>query len=48
VRDVLLIIRREFRERVRSRSFLVGTLLFPLLILGLALLPGLIGSGGAA
>ena len=28
--DVLLIIRREFRERVASRSFLIGTIFFPL------------------
>ena len=45
--DVLLIIRREFRERVASRSFLIGTILFPLLMVGLILLPRLIGSRGA-
>ena len=44
--DVLLIIRREFRERVASRSFLLGTLLFPMLMIGLILLPRLIGRGG--
>lgn len=43
---MLLIIRREFRERVASKSFLLGTLLFPLLIAGLVLLPRLIGSDG--
>jgi ABC-2 type transport system permease protein len=46
VRDVLLIIKREFRERVASRSFVVGTLLFPLLMSGLVVLPSLVGSGG--
>jgi ABC-2 type transport system permease protein len=45
--DVLLIIRREFRERVASRSFLIGTILFPLLMVGLMLLPRIIGSRGA-
>jgi len=46
VRDVLLVARREFRERVASRSFVVGTLLFPVLVLALILLPRLIGSRG--
>ena len=45
--DVLLIIRREFRERVASKSFLLGTLLFPLLMIGLIVLPRLVGSSGA-
>ena len=45
--DVLLIIRREFRERVASKSFLLGTLLFPLLMIALVMLPRLIGSRGA-
>ena len=46
MRDILLIIRREFRERVASRSFLIGTILFPLLMVGLILLPRLVGSRG--
>ncbi|MGH9373279.1 MAG: ABC transporter permease [Vicinamibacterales bacterium] len=46
MRDVLLIMKREFRERVASRSFVVGTLLFPLFLIGLILLPRLVGSGG--
>ena len=44
--DILLVIRREFKERVASRSFVVGTLLFPLLMVGLIMLPRLVGSGG--
>ena len=44
--DVLLIIRREFRERVASKSFLLGTILFPLLMIGLVMLPRLVGRGG--
>ncbi len=47
MRDVLLIIRREFSERVASRSFVVGTLIFPLLMIALIVLPQLIGSRGA-
>jgi ABC-2 type transport system permease protein len=46
VHDILLIIRREFRERVASKSFLLGTLLFPLLMIGLIVLPRLVGSRG--
>ena len=45
--DMLLIMRREFRERVASKSFLLGTLLFPVLMIGLVMLPRLIGSRGA-
>ena len=44
--DAFLIIRREFRERVASRSFVIGTLIFPLIMIGLILLPRLVGSGG--
>ena len=44
--DIWLVIRREFRERVASRSFLIGTLIFPLIMVGLILLPRLIGSRG--
>ena len=46
MRDILLIIKREFGERVASRSFVVGTLLFPLLMIGLVLLPRIVGSRG--
>ena len=44
--DVLLIIKREFNERVASRSFIIGTLVFPILMIGLILLPRLVGSSG--
>jgi ABC-2 type transport system permease protein len=47
VRETLLVIKREFRERVASRSFMVGTLLFPLLLIGLLLLPRVVGRGGS-
>jgi ABC-2 type transport system permease protein len=47
VRETLLVIKREFRERVASRSFMVGTLLFPLLLIGLLLLPRMVGRGGS-
>jgi ABC-2 type transport system permease protein len=46
VRDVLLVLRREFRERVASKSFVIGTLVFPLIIVGLIMLPRLVGSRG--
>jgi ABC-2 type transport system permease protein len=41
---VWLLIRREFFERVRQRSFIVATLLGVVLIIGLALLPMMISS----
>jgi ABC-2 type transport system permease protein len=46
MRNVVLVMRREFRERVAAKSFLIGTLLFPLLIVGLILLPRLVGASG--
>lgn len=46
MRNVLLIIRREFLERVRTRSFVLSTLLFPLFMAALIFLPPLLQSGG--
>ncbi|MDE6711534.1 MAG: ABC transporter permease, partial [Alistipes sp.] len=40
--NVHLIIRREFNERVRKKSFIVATLLMPVLMLGLMVAPALI------
>ena len=48
MRDVVLIMKREFRERVASRSFVIGTILFPLIMIALLLLPRLVGQGGSA
>ncbi|MBD3161280.1 MAG: hypothetical protein GF346_03695 [Candidatus Eisenbacteria bacterium] len=36
---ILTILRREYRERVRRRSFLLGTVLVPVFILGVTFLP---------
>lgn len=41
---VWLLIKREFIERVRQRSFLVATVLGVVCIIGLALIPAMIGS----
>jgi ABC-2 type transport system permease protein len=46
MRNVLLIIRREFLERVRTKAFVLSTVLFPLFMLGMVFLPALIKSGG--
>lgn len=43
---MLLVLRREFRERVASKSFVIGTLVFPLIMVGLIMLPRLVGSRG--
>ena len=48
MREVLLIARREYLERVRSRAFLMMTILFPLMIgllLGGSVFAGKLGSG---
>ena len=48
--DLLLIARREYLERVRSRAFLVMTILFPLMIsllLGGSILASQLGSGNS-
>lgn len=44
--EVLTILRREFLERVRSKSFILSTLLFPVFIGAMWVLPVLIGRGG--
>ena len=41
--SVWIVLRREFMERVRTRSFLLATFLFPALIIGLYTLPFLLG-----
>lgn len=42
MREILIILRREFRERVLTRSFLIGTIGFPLLFGGMMALPALL------
>lgn len=44
--ELLIIVRRELLERVRAKSFLIGTLLFPILMGGLIVLPALMGGSG--
>jgi ABC-2 type transport system permease protein len=46
MRNVLIIIRREFLERVRTKSFLLGTVLFPVFLLAMVFLPALMRTGG--
>lgn len=46
MRNVLLIIRREFLERVRTKAFVLGTVLFPVFMLAMIFLPALIKTGG--
>lgn len=41
--DVYIVLKREFVERVRSKSFLLGTLLFPIFMIGIYALPILFG-----
>jgi ABC-2 type transport system permease protein len=43
-----LLIKRDYIERVRQRSFIVGTIIFAVLIIASSLLPGLIAAIGGA
>jgi ABC-2 type transport system permease protein len=45
-RDVVTVARREFVERVRERTFLISTLVTIILLLGITVLPRLLGLGG--
>jgi ABC-2 type transport system permease protein len=44
--ETFIVMRREFLERVRSKSFVIGTILFPVLMAALFILPAMIGEGG--
>ncbi|HLL84245.1 MAG TPA: ABC transporter permease [Longimicrobium sp.] len=41
--NVWIVLKREFMERVKTKSFLLATFLFPLFIIGLNVLPHLMG-----
>jgi ABC-2 type transport system permease protein len=45
--ELLLIVRREFRERVRSRAFVIGTIAFPLFMVAIMTLPRLVDRSGS-
>lgn len=47
MRNIFLIARREYLERVRQRSFLIMTIFIPALMLGVTVLPSLIADRGA-
>jgi hypothetical protein len=38
VREFMIILEREFRERVQTRSFFIGTLLFPVFLVAIVLM----------
>lgn len=46
MREMMLVVQREFLERVRTRSFAIGTLLLPIFLVALLVLPSLVGDGG--
>lgn len=49
MKKVFIIIKREYLVRVRTRAFMIGTLISPLFLLGVVILPGLLAersSGG--
>ncbi len=46
MKKVLVIIKREYLTRVRTKAFLIGTIITPLLMLALVLVPGFLASRG--
>ena len=44
--EILIVAQREFLERVRSKAFVLGTLIFPLFIAAIWIVPELAGRGG--
>ena len=46
MKKVLVIIKREYLVRVRTRAFVIFTILSPILMLGLIILPGLLAARG--
>lgn len=46
--EVMIVLRREFLERVRSKSFVLGTLLFPVFMAAMWIIPAMMGSGASS
>jgi ABC-2 type transport system permease protein len=46
VRELWIIVEREFLERVRTRSFVIGTLAFPVFVAAVFMLPMMMGDPG--
>ena len=46
MRKVLIVLRREFVARARTRAFILTTLLIPLMFVGFAVLPAVLSRGG--
>jgi ABC-2 type transport system permease protein len=44
--ELMSVLRREFLERVRSKAFLLGTLLFPVFMAAMWIIPARMGGGG--
>jgi ABC-2 type transport system permease protein len=47
LRDTFVIARRELTERIRSKWFVVMTLLWPILMVGMIVIPALLGNQGS-
>lgn len=45
MREIMLVLGRELKERVRTRAFVIGTVLFPVFVLGVMLLPSISRQG---
>ncbi len=47
MREIWIIVKREFLERVRTRAFLIGTFIFPVFMFAVLWLPTMIGGDGS-
>jgi ABC-2 type transport system permease protein len=48
MRELWVVVRREFRERIRTRAFVLSTVLLPFFAVGIFLAPVLIGRAGGS
>ncbi|MGP1667703.1 MAG: hypothetical protein ACTS5I_17750, partial [Rhodanobacter sp.] len=46
MKKIIAVIRREFVERVRTKAFVISTVLLPVFMVALVILPALMMSGG--
>ena len=47
MREILIIVRREYIERVRTRAFVLGTVLFPIFLVAIFAFPNMMEGGGS-
>ena len=43
---ILVVIRRELNARIRTKAFIISTILLPIFFIAVSVLPALLSSGG--